>query len=93
MALTVETFINAHPEFAGVDVELVELKLADALLYVPAHPWGDFADQGQGLMCAHLLALSPFGNGTALVAKDGTTTYEAHWKRLVRIVTAGIRST
>lgn len=93
MALDVDAFVLKFPEFAGVDPAMLQKYLDDALPFVPADPWGTNADNGQGYFAANALALSPFGNGTALVAKDGSTTYERHWQRLCRIVGAGIRVT
>jgi hypothetical protein len=94
MALELAAFLVLFPEFGEVDDSLVEGKLAEALRSIDADVWGDFADDGQGYLAAHLLALSPMGNAAKLVdGKKNTTTYEGHLRRLQLQVTAGIRST
>ncbi len=93
MAHTASTFIVSFPEFSGIDSALITLKLAEAELCIDRVLWATRADAGQGYMAAHLLATSPFGNGTATVQKDGSTRYEKNFARLARIVTGGIRST
>ena len=91
--LDLSAFITKHPEFSGIDPGMVQAYLDDAAVYVKSEvDWGDYQSAGHGYMTAHLLALSPFGNGTALVAKDGTTVYEKHWSRLCRIVASGHRT-
>lgn len=90
--LDVSDFVTKHPEFAGIDPAMLQAYLDDGAVYVKSPDWGDYQSAGHGYMTAHLLALSPFGNGTALVAKDGTTVYEKHWQRLCRIVASGHRS-
>lgn len=93
MSLSRANFLIAFPEFGEVDTALVDAKLAEALRSIDAVVWDTRADDGQGYLTAHLLAFSPMGNAAKLVSAGGTTTYEAHYKKLVRTVAAGIRST
>lgn len=85
-------FVTKHPEFAGVDGGMLQAYLDEGATYVASDDWGDHQAAGHGYITAHLLALSPFGNGTALVHKDGTTVYEKAWARLVRLVASGHRT-
>ncbi len=86
-------FLIAFPEFGEADTPLVQAKLDEAAREIDASVWLTRADDGQGYLAAHLLAMSPMGNAAKLVTKDASTTYETHYKRLLRIVTAGIRTT
>jgi hypothetical protein len=86
------SFFVSFPEFSATDVNLVDAKLAEAAAEIDQDVWGDRATAGHGYLAAHLLAMSPFGNAAKLVDKS-STTYEVHYKRLVRTVTAGIRYT
>ncbi len=89
---TVTTFVASFEEFSETDDELVQAKLNEAELLIDLVVWGKFATLGHGYMTAHLLAMSPGGNAAKLVKND-STTYEQHYKRLVRIATAGLRNT
>ncbi len=89
------TFLVSFPEFSEVDTAVVDAKLAEASRRIDASVWGDWENDGHGQLTAHLLANSPLGNAAKLVAKgDGPkTVYEGEYRRLVRMVGAGIRST
>lgn len=87
------TFRSFHPEFVNVPDPLVTAELGAALLFLDAGVWGNKIDQGQRFRTAHQLALSPFGQAARMVAKDGSTTYETHYKRMIREVASGYRST
>lgn len=91
--MDITAFLIRFPEFGEVDHPLLQAKLDEASREIDAGVWLTRADDGQGYLAAHLLAMSPMGNAAKLVAKDGSTTYETHYKRLVRVVTAGIRTT
>lgn len=84
-------FLKQFPEFASTDLDLVKAMLDAADLEIDRSVWGPKGDQGQAFLAAHKLALSPFGQGTRLVAKDGTTTYERHYMKLVGQVASGFR--
>lgn len=89
MAVTVESFMAGNPEFSKTPQGLIAAKLAEAVLEVDPVIWGRLTDTGVTYLTAHKLALSPFGQNARLVAKDGTTTYQTHYKRLVGIVAIG----
>lgn len=87
------TFRTQFPEFKGVSDSVVSAWLAAAALEIDISLWGMKADQGQGLLTAHKLATSPFGQSARMVAKDGTTTYWFNYQKLVRQVSSGYRVT
>lgn len=89
--MTYAQFITQFPEFSAADAAQVGAMLAAALLEIDQSIWRAKADQGQAYLAAHKLALSPFGQGTRLVAKDGTTTYFKHYDMLRRQVASGFR--
>jgi hypothetical protein len=84
------SFIALHPEFSKTGIAQVNGELTAAALLHPVAIWGTLADSGTRYLTAHRLALSPFGQAARLVnAKDGTTTYETHYKKLCTIVGCG----
>ncbi len=92
---TISTFLVSFPEFSdssAPQLALIQAKLDEAELELDATVWGDRTNSGHGYLTAHLLALSPLGN-TAKLVKGDSTTYWQHYVRLLRKVTAGIRST
>jgi Protein of unknown function (DUF4054) len=86
-----DAFFRRFPEFAATDLSLITATLDDAALQIDVNVWGNLAGTGHGYLTAHMLALSPFGQAARLVAKDGTTTYQTHYNRLVRMVAPGFR--
>lgn len=93
MALSLSSFRTRFPEFnPGADA-LVESCLAEALLSTPADVWGDKADAAQGLLAAHLLALSPFGRTAKLSSVKGESTYGTQRKAMARALALGCRVT
>lgn len=90
MSATLATFKVQFPEFANSGDPLLQAHLDAALLEI-GPVWGALADQGQMYLAAHKLALSPYGQNAKMVAKDGTTTYQVHYQRLVGIVSSGYR--
>lgn len=91
MAVTVSTFLESFPEFAGTDATLIGRKLIDAAAQVPGSVWGAKQDQGIELTAAHMLALSPFGEPGRLVDDDGTTIYEKRLRTMQVQVAGGAR--
>lgn len=89
--MTVTDFLTQFPEFRNTDLDLVQAMLNAALLEIDASVWRAKADQGQGYLAAHKLALSPFGQNARMVAKDGTTTYMVHYDALRGQVASGFR--
>jgi hypothetical protein len=92
VALTVDAFVLAFPEFSEVDAPYLQSKIDEAGRQIDPNTWGVRADDGQAYLAAHLLALSPLGNAAKLVAKDGSTTYEKHYKRILTLAAGGFRS-
>lgn len=82
-------FRTRYPEFSQVPDDLVQAHLDDAALSIDAAIWGARADVGQGLLAAHTLSLSPWGQGVKLSAKDGTTTYGTRYQQMVYDVAIG----
>jgi len=91
MAVSVESFLESHPEFTPAGASLIGEKLAEAALEVDVALWGVRADTGIKLTAAHLLAVSPFGQQARLVSKDGSTTYSTRLIDLRKLAAAGIR--
>lgn len=89
---TAATFRTSFPEFTGAPDAYVLAKLNEASRQIDAAIWGTKAIDGEGYLAAHLIALSPFGNKAKLTAVE-TTTYERHYRRLLGIVSCGIRNT
>jgi hypothetical protein len=101
--MIIADFRVQFPEFRGVSDATVTAYLQAANLEIDQVVWGAMgpgglanatkADQGHGYLTAHKLASSPFGQAAKMVAKDGSTTYEANYKKLVRQVASGFRVT
>jgi hypothetical protein len=89
--MLIAQFLIQFPEFAKTDFNQVQATLDAAALEIDASVWRAKADQGQAYLAAHKLALSPFGQGARLSAKDGTTIYWTHYEKLVKQVASGFR--
>jgi hypothetical protein len=92
--LTSASFVQEFPEFFNAIEKypgLVDAKLAEASRRIASKVWGEKTDDGIKYLAAHLLALSPYGQGMRLVAKDGGTVYQETYERLKREVAAGPR--
>ena len=93
--MTRAEFLIQFPEFQGVDDAQIDAFLAAALLEIDLEIWEEKADQGQGYLAAHKLALSPWGNAAEMVVKNiantrhGNTTYGVHYDGLVLQVGIG----
>lgn len=87
------TFFARYPEFVakgfGSNAALVSAILAEAAVQLSAPVWGPLYDAGHGLLTAHLLAISPFGQQARMAAKDGVTTYWRRYQQLVETVACG----
>ena len=88
-AISLVDFRVKFPEFANVPDALVSAQLADTILEINASVWKECTSQGHGLLTAHRLSLSPWGQGVKLVSKDGTTTYGKQYSELRTIVACG----
>lgn len=93
MGVARDAFIVQFPEFTNSSVALVEAMLAAALLEIDEDVWVEKATQGQYYLAAHKLSLSPYGNNAEMKAGPGgsLTTYEVHYRALVRQVSSGFR--
>lgn len=95
--MTRAEFLAQFPEFARADTTLVDKMLAAALLEIDADVWAAKADQGQGYLTAHKLALSPFGQAARMVINNvaktphGQTTFGVHYDTLVTQVALASR--
>jgi hypothetical protein len=71
------------PELKQAVDQLVQASLDAAALSVDPVVWVEKYDEGHGLLAAHLLTLSPFGQAVRLVTNnDKSTTYLAHYQRM-----------
>lgn len=78
--LTLEEFIERFPDFEATlatpaGETLVQKKLDEAWRRTPTAAWGEKAQDAQGYLAAHLLAISGFGRDARVISKDGSTTY------------------
>lgn len=89
--MTLAEFRTFHPEFGNVPDAFITAELAASAVEIDATKWNTLFDQGQRYLTAHRIALSPWGTGTRLQAKDGTTTYQKHFDRLCIAVAGGAR--
>jgi hypothetical protein len=85
------TFRSVSPEFELVPDEMIQGTLDEAALEISAVVWGTKWDAGHRYLTAHKLALSPYGTGTRLQAKDGGSTYWTHFEKIRSTVTMGYR--
>lgn len=98
MALDESEFRIRHPEFKGANSELVQIKLADALVRLSPALFGDSFDEAHGWKTAHLLASTPWGMAARLdpklvqlgLAPFGSTIYSAALHALAVESGAGI---
>lgn len=92
--VTMQGFRRRFAEFSKVTDEVIQANLDAALLEIDADIWGAKADQGQMYLAAHLLSLSPYGQGARMAANGKgfvMTTYYAHYRRLMGQVASGFR--
>ncbi len=85
------SFLAAFAEFSETDQTYVQAKLDEAALDIDVRVWKTRATVGHGYLTAHLLVMSPFGNGAKLVEKETSSYYEKRYRSLLRTVTAGLR--
>lgn len=77
-------FSTRYPEFASVDEQLIEKKLAEAAERISATAFGSSFDTAQGLFAAHLLWSSPFGASMRLEGggEEQTSRYWREYSQL-----------
>ncbi len=90
MAVTVQRFQKAFPEFKGTEYQLVQQKLNHAILRLNATVFGTFLDDAVMLLTAHLLAISPMGEKVRLNKDMSDTIYNRELKQIKKEVTIGI---
>lgn len=72
-------------EFAPTADARVTSAIAEATAECDARVFGDSYEHAVGLLAAHKLAVSPFGQQARQESKDGaTTTYHTEWEELAR---------
>jgi hypothetical protein len=79
---------------------MISFALSDALLHIDINVYGkvdsgtfNHADEAQGYLAAHKLALSPYGQAARLSDKTDDTLYMRHFKAIRSAVTSGLRVT
>jgi hypothetical protein len=101
--LTPAAFLQSYPEYADTSSNVIAAKLAQATARMGGPDftvWPQFGtmeqptltDVAQGALCAHYLALSPFGTQMRLASKDGIsvkTTYWTVWEECCDAVVGG----
>jgi hypothetical protein len=91
-ALSVSEFRTRFPEFASAPDALVTAKLSLVSLTLDPDVWGSKAHEGAYLLCAHYLAVSPFGMQARLSA-SGVSIYQQTFDVLKVAVAFGYRNT
>lgn len=81
--LSLLQFRSLFPEFQKTPDDLVQSRLDQAAARLDPGVWGSRFDQAHGLLAAHLLAVSPFGQAARLVTEKGESTYGRQYKELV----------
>jgi hypothetical protein len=76
-------FRARFPEFKTALDPLVQSVLDAAALETNVEELGNAFDEAHGLLAAHKLAISPFGQSARMVNKDGMTTYESERKAVM----------
>lgn len=99
MAVTVQSFKAAFPEFQRAADALVQTKIDEAELEVGT-AWGTTRDLGVSYLTAHLLSIAAQGQQARLVPanakatrEDALTVYERRYRELRLQVASGGRVT
>lgn len=90
MAWTASTFKARWAEFAPQSDDLVDAVLAEAAAECDERVFGASYDHAVGLLAAHKMAVSPFGQTARQEGGDkSSTTYLDEWSRLTRARAGG----
>lgn len=89
--LDLAAFRLEYPEFQSAEDAFVSAYLARAARRIDPRIWGELAAEGHGLLAAHLVATSPYGQMARMVSADGDSTYGKAFRTLVAQVTCGLR--
>lgn len=84
--MTSSEFLARYPEFKTVGTALLNAALADALAQIDASIYGSKKDLAQGLLAAHLLAISPFGRSERTEPGSQTTLYWEQYQAVLNQV-------
>lgn len=74
--MTLVQFRARFPEFETALDPFVQAALDGAASETSAGELGTAYDEAHGLLAAHKLAMSPYGQSARLINDDGRTTYE-----------------
>lgn len=80
--LNLATFRVQFPEFNSAPDPLVQSRLDQAERRINSEVWGPKENDGHGMLTAHLLALSIFGQMAKLQSKTGETTYGVQFEAM-----------
>ena len=84
--MNLAAFRSTFPEFQSATDVMVQSRLDQAAARMDLAIWGTRYEEGHGLLAAHLLALSPYGQMARMVSKSGTSTYGDQFRELQTIV-------
>ena len=87
--MTLATFRVQFPEFKAMSDGFVQSWLDASALDLDPTLWGVHYDQGHGLLTAHQISSTPFGQAARTTDED--TMYYALYQRKLRQVTSGYR--
>ena len=88
--MDVDGFKAMYPEFTDAGDPLIALYLTDAASGVnPAFADVNLVDRATGIMCARMLAQTPFGQNARMLSKTGRSTYDDAWDNLAYAFNAG----
>ena len=95
MTVSRTQFLDRFPEFNNTDIDttLVDAILAEAHRMVNTTVWAALRDDGIKYKTASMLADSAFGRSARLSDDDRMNVYEARYRELQRMVSAGCRNT
>jgi len=100
--LDLKKFRAQFPEFAGASDVVVSYVLEQAAVRTPSDIWGDYQEEGHGLLAAHMLCMRPEGKDMRLegAARNGSSNpgldrsiYGQQRAHLNRVVSSGFRVT
>lgn len=84
MTWTAASFKRHYQEFERIPDDVVLSRLADAATQCDPRVFAARLDEAVGLLAAHKLALSPFGQQARLKSDAGDTVYRQEWLRITR---------
>ena len=82
MAMSLDKFKVLFPEFGQTPDPVLQAHLDQAAVEFDVVVWRGLLEGAHGLLTAHKLSCSPYGQAARLNAKDGRTTYLAEYERL-----------